>query len=130
MLIFIPIILSLTPPPFIGALQSGTPEGIAKEIARTQLEIFREIKERNPALAPKQLYMKTVSARPGYSDEQAKNIVKDAEHLAKEHDEKMGLRMTVFQLVAVEYLARTNQAPHKHFDDFWAVVSSIIPEDL
>lgn len=89
-------------------LKSSTPRGFAKELISTQIKCFSKIKNAYPNLGKKQLYTYMISLRPGFDKNSAAELVLETKRACNETGYPFCLRAVVLQLLAYEYLKRTN----------------------
>ena len=112
-------------------MQSSSPKGFAKGLAKAQLISLNAFKNKNPGAkdATKQ-YQSALSTRPGYTEEMVDNIIKDARGACKESGIKFNFQAVVIQLAAYEYMKRTGNSPLGVMNDLSLGVTSTIPENL
>lgn len=81
---------------------TSRPDVFARDIAKTQLIALRRTKERNPKLRSEKLYATAIATRPGYSIEDARELVKRAKE-TKIDSARLRFRDVVGSLVIAEY---------------------------
>ena len=57
-----------------------------KSIAKTQLRTFYAVKNRFPNLANEELYFRTIMTRPGYSEEDVRQILESAVEMTRDNE--------------------------------------------
>jgi len=94
----------------IRMLQSASPKGFAKQLAKVQLHAIRRQKEIHPGYPKEEQYVEVIKTRPGYSGQMARDIIASAkETYAKGHD--LNFQMVVIELAKYEFRVRTKQDP-------------------
>lgn len=121
----IPIIYLL-----VKMIQSSSPKGFAKGLAKAQLNSLRVYQQVHPKDSKESQYHAALKMRPGYTDEKVDNIIKGAKEACKESGIKFNFQAVVIQLAAYEYLSRTGNSPSSVMNEVNEGVISIVPGDL
>ena len=111
-----------------GFLKSSTPEGYAREIARTQLHSFRIQKKLNPNLTRGELYRKVLLTRPGYNEDRVEKVLNEAR--GGQDNKKINFRDVVYGLIVIDFLSRLGGKVDLPSDLFHQIVSEEIPDDI
>ena len=111
-------------------IQSATPRGFAKQLAKAQLTSFYAFKSAYPNVPRDELYSQVISCRPGYDNDLAINIVSAARDVSKQMGTGLKFWMVVWQLASYEYLSRTGQSPLPKMNDLREGVLAVVPANL
>jgi len=111
-------------------IQSATPRGFAKQLAKAQLRSFNALKSAYPNVPRDQLYSQVITFRPGYDSDLAVNIVSAARDVSNEMGTGLKFWVVVWQLASYEYLSRTGQSPLPKMDDLREGVLAVVPANL
>ena len=87
--------------------RNGKVDVFAKGVAKAQLRSFYAFQHHDPNLSKRELYVKTISMRPGYRNGEAEGLVKEAEERLK-GGSILKLKDVVYQLALKEYINSTS----------------------
>jgi len=89
----------------IKMLQSASPKGFAKQLAKVQLHAIRRQKEIHPEYPKEKLYVEVIKTRPGYSEQMARDIIAYAKETYAEGRD-LNFHMVVSALALYEFRVR------------------------
>ena len=105
-----------------------SPKGFAKGLANAQLKSFRAFQRKFPALSKEQLYVESLSTRPGYTREEVLDIVQFAKTYITG---SFNLQRVVLAVADREYTRRVGHTPSQDISiQLVEGVVSVIPNDL
>ena len=109
-------------------IRSSTPEGYAREIARTQLHAFRIQKKLNPNLPREEVYGRVLLTRPSYDEDRVEKVLNEAR--GGQDNKKINFRNVVYGLIVVDFLSRLGGKAALPSSLFHQVASEEIPDDI
>lgn len=115
-------------------VQSSTPLGFAKELAKAQLFSLKVVKQKFPKENKENQYYLAIKTRPNFSDDEVKEIVKEAKKSSKELKQEFNFQSVVFHLAVKEFTKRTDiDSPLRRDGVGYEImqgVSAVIPENI
>lgn len=111
-------------------VQSSSPKGFAKGLAKAQLTSLRAFKKHPNEKDIVKQYRAALLLRPGYTEKIVEAIIKGAKEVSSESGIKFNFQVVVVQLAAYEYTKRTGNSPINVMNDLNLGVTSVIPDSL